>query len=212
MTQGMPNDDQATQPALRLAGDATDALAREQWLRTVWAENRRWVAAILLAHKPRWVEVDDLLQEVAVSVVRKLADVRDPDAVRAWLRTVAVNAARAAARSPQRRQVASANEDLETQSNEPSWRQPWREGLIGEESSRLMQLAQRLADGYREPLLMKALHNMSYREIARVLSIPETTVETRIARARKQLREWAEEEARKIQKSAGQSHEAHPMN
>jgi DNA-directed RNA polymerase specialized sigma24 family protein len=32
---------------------------------------------------------------------------------------------------------------------------------------------------------------MSYREIGEVLNLPETTVETRIARARKMLRELA---------------------
>jgi hypothetical protein len=34
-------------------------------IRRIWREHRRWVAAILLAHKPREVEVDDLLQVVA---------------------------------------------------------------------------------------------------------------------------------------------------
>ena len=34
-------------------------------LRAVWAEHRRWVAAILLAHKPRQADLEDLLQTVA---------------------------------------------------------------------------------------------------------------------------------------------------
>jgi DNA-directed RNA polymerase specialized sigma24 family protein len=68
----------------------------------VWREHRRWVAAILLAHKPRETDVDDLLQVVAVSVVRKIGELRDPGALKPWLRTVAINAARAAGRQTQR--------------------------------------------------------------------------------------------------------------
>lgn len=55
-----------------------------------------------------------------------------------------------------------------------------------------MTLAMQLPDGYREPLLMKAVQGMSYREIGEVLGLPETTVETRIARGRRMLRELAE--------------------
>ena len=39
--------------------------------------------------------------------------------------------------------------------------------------------------------MMKAVRGMSYREIGEVMDLPETTVETRIARARKMLRELA---------------------
>jgi RNA polymerase sigma-70 factor (ECF subfamily) len=60
-----------------------------------------------------------------------------------------------------------------------------------EEGRRLMELARRLPDGYREPLLLKAVHGLSYREIGRILGLPETTIETRIARGRRQLRELA---------------------
>ncbi len=54
-----------------------------------------------------------------------------------------------------------------------------------------MDLASQLPDGYREPLLLKALHDLSYREIGEILDLPETTIETRIARGRRQLRELA---------------------
>ncbi len=57
-----------------------------------------------------------------------------------------------------------------------------------------MELSQQLAEGYREPLLLKAVQGLSYREIGRILGLPETTVETRIARARRQLRELAASE------------------
>lgn len=167
--------------------------------RDLWREHRRWVAAILLAHKPKWADVEDLLQDVAMAFVRKAGEIRDPAALRPWLRTVAINAAHAAARSGKLRPKATgamtggegdpigSNLDGNTLDFVPP---PTRLGQ-DQEAGRLMELAQRLADGYREPLLLKAIQGLSYREIGRIMNLPETTVETRIARARKQLRELA---------------------
>jgi DNA-directed RNA polymerase specialized sigma24 family protein len=55
-----------------------------------------------------------------------------------------------------------------------------------------MRLASQLPDGYREPLLMRCIQGMGYREIGSVMGLPETTIETRIARGRRMLRELAE--------------------
>jgi RNA polymerase sigma-70 factor (ECF subfamily) len=152
----------------------------------VWSEHRRWVAAILLAYKPRWADLDDLLQEVALAVVRHGGELRDPSAVKPWLRSVAINAARAAARSGNVRQAyleSLRGERFEGVSTDGG-------GLeTEEESSRVLREAMELPEGYREPLILKALRDLSYRQIGEVLGLPETTVETRIARARRMLRE-----------------------
>jgi RNA polymerase sigma-70 factor, ECF subfamily len=180
-----PQDEQLAIDAVR--GDA-DSLQR------LWMANRRWVAAILLAHKPRWVDVEDLLQEVAVSMVRKLGEVRDPRAVRPWLRTVAVNVAHAAARSGKRRatdeRFGEGSDDQVASRTRDGVEPP--ESLGSSEHGRLlMQLCEQLPDGYREPLLLKAVQDLSYREIGEILDLPETTIETRIARGRRMLRELA---------------------
>ncbi|HYF15692.1 MAG TPA: RNA polymerase sigma factor [Phycisphaerales bacterium] len=182
-----PEDQRGIAPGLSLAE------SEDTWLRAAWAENRRWVAAVLLAYKPAWADVEDLLQDVALSVVRKLPELRDPEAVRGWLRTVAINAAHAAARKGKRWSkhesldgvVAAIGVDAHAEAEERS--------RVSDEGRRLLRLAAKLPEGYREPLLLKAVHGMSYREIGRVMDIPETTVETRIARARKRLRELAEQ-------------------
>jgi RNA polymerase sigma-70 factor (ECF subfamily) len=186
--------------ATQLSHDAPDQLAMAAVsgdgpsVQRFWIANRRWVAAILLAHKPRWADLDDLLQEVALSVVRKISEVRDPRALRPWLRTVAVNVAHAAARSGKRRasdaRLTDASDDLQEGTGRDFMTAP---DVISEtEHGRiLMRLSEQLPDGYREPLLLKALHDLSYREIGEILDLPETTIETRIARGRKMLRELA---------------------
>jgi len=165
-------------------------------LRALWQEHRRWVAAILIAHKPAWADVDDLLQDVAVAVVRKVGDLRDANALKPWLRAVAINAANAAARGGKKRAAsldAVGEAGIAGRIGEPGVPASGSEVVrIRDEAARLMELARQLPDGYREPLLMKAVQGMSYREIGEVLNLPETTVETRIARGRKMLRELAE--------------------
>jgi RNA polymerase sigma-70 factor (ECF subfamily) len=173
--------------AAAIRGDA-DAVRR------VWLENRRWVAAILLAHKPREAELEDLLQDVAMTVVRTVSKVRDPAMLKPWLRTVAINAARAAGRTTKRKRrvMGPRAEDLSPDmsigtesegSDEPVARK--------EQSTRLTNLAATLPDGYREPLILKCVRGMSYRQIGEVMGLPETTIETRIARGRRMLRELA---------------------
>jgi len=156
-------------------------------LRRLWQEHRRWVAAILIAYKPREAEVEDLLQAVAVQVVRKVSELRDAKAFRPWLRTVAINAARAEGRKVTRRgPMLRLTGDTEDGSQRP--------GVDGrDEAGRLMELARELPEGYREPLLMRCARGMSYRQIGAILDLPETTVETRIARGRRMLREMAGE-------------------
>jgi RNA polymerase sigma-70 factor (ECF subfamily) len=162
-------------------------------LRTVWVEHRRWVAAILLAHKPRQADLEDLLQTVAVQMCRKAHEVRDPEAFRPWLRMVAINIARAEGRGTTRKRqgflrlVGRTPAEAEAESAPPAPEQIDRL----REAERLMALARDLPEGYREPLLMRCLKGMSYREIGEAMDLPETTIETRIARGRRMLRELA---------------------
>jgi len=168
-------------------------------VRSLWQEHRRWVAAILLAHKPRDLELDDLLQDVAMTFVRTISTLRDGAVLRPWLRTVAINAARAAGREERRRKQGmrwtlglSRKHEGPPRAAEPVTHDtPDESRATRETSGRLIALSAQLPDGYREPLLLKAVQGMSYREIGRVMGLPESTIETRIARGRRMLRELA---------------------
>lgn len=177
--------------ALRLSADDHDELKR------LWEENRRWVAALLLTHKPRWADLEDLLQEVATTLVGKGHEIRDAAMLKPWLRTVATNVARLAARRGKLRLHGSLDgPDTDGGPENESEPRPSATPTRREEAAKLLDLARKLPDGYREPLILKSVHGLSYRQIGNILGIPETTVETRIARGRKQLREMAEEAAK----------------
>jgi RNA polymerase sigma-70 factor (ECF subfamily) len=182
-------DERATDHALIASAMAGDRDA----LRRVWQEHRRWVAAILLAHKPRQADLEDLLQTVSLQLCRKIGEVRDPEAFRPWLRMVAVNAARADGRKTTRHRHGWLRLVGRSGPEQGSDAEPGRAEAL-ERGQRLMDLARRLPEGYREPLLMRCVKGMSYRQIGEAMGLPDTTIETRIARGRRMLRELASSE------------------
>lgn len=146
-------------------------------LELLWRGHRRWAAAILMAHAPRREDSEDLLQEVALRVVRKIQDLRNPARFRGWLRTIALNVARSAGR----RVARDPHERVEIE--------PSVEPIAGDDSETVLDAIEALPAEYREPLILRCVHGYSQREIASELELAETTVETRIARARRKIRE-----------------------
>jgi RNA polymerase sigma-70 factor, ECF subfamily len=162
-------------------------------VRALWQMHRRWVAAVVLAHKPREADLEDLLQDVAMTLVRSISTLRDAAVLRPWLRTVAINTARAAGRQQTRRQARDRAHALAIA--EPVGASPAEGDAMLDEGRRLLALAGRLPEGYREPLLLRCVRGMSYRQIAELTGLPESTIETRIARGRRMLRELAADQA-----------------
>jgi RNA polymerase sigma-70 factor (ECF subfamily) len=158
-------------------------------VRLVWARYRRWVAALLLAYKPRQADLEDLLQDVAMTFVRRVGELREPESLRPWLRSVSINAARLAGR---KQTIARRHgERLRLVTRQEGESQPDIAAAQREAARRLLDLAMGLPEGYREPLLLRCMQGMSYREIGAIVGLPESTIETRIARGRRMLRELA---------------------
>lgn len=162
-------------------------------LERLWERHRRWVAAVLLVHKPKDADVDDLLQDVAATLVAKVGTLRDPETFPGWLRSVAINAARMAARGTRRRTAAVerfANAEATERGAERIQRgNPHRTHAARAAADQLRTRLASLPAGYSEPLLLRLVHDLSYAQIADILDLPETTVENRIVRGRRLLRE-----------------------
>lgn len=173
---------QRGQPAAAESGPAA--------LEALWREHRRWVAAVLLAHKPREAELEDLLQEVAMTFVSRVHELRDPGALRPWLRTVAVNVARMDARRVRLRRAALRPlDDEHAELPDPRQAADGRAREARAEAQAALDAAARLPQDLREALLLRCVRGLSQKQIAALLDVPETTVETRLARARRLLRE-----------------------
>lgn len=175
---------------------AAAQIGDRQALERLWERHRRWIAAVLLLHKPRDADLEDLLQEVAATLVARVDTLRDPETFPGWLRSVALNAARMAARGTRRRNAAvdrfTRGEAVDRASERSTASIPDRRGGATKDAAdRLRARLAALPAGYSEPLLLRLVHDLSYAHIAQVMDLPETTVENRIVRGRRMLREQA---------------------
>jgi RNA polymerase sigma-70 factor (ECF subfamily) len=184
---------QGTQERLITKARSGDRAAQQE----LWRAHRRWVAAIVLAHRPSSIEVDDLMQEVAVKMVSKMAMLRDTSSFRPWLRQIVLNVCRGSARSLRptlRLSQAEASDDAAhdpTRIAMPASSAETASELVGRRDAalRLMEQVKTLPPEYREPLLLRCVRSLTYQQISEILHLPVTTIETRLARARRMLRE-----------------------
>jgi RNA polymerase sigma-70 factor (ECF subfamily) len=151
-------------------------------------------------------EAEDGVQEVFVKVQRRIATFRGEAALSTWLYQVAVNALRDHRRRQQRLArplpfLAAAPGETDA---EPAEQRIAASGLtpIDDaarlERKRIVRAAlDSLPAPFRDVLVLRELEGWSYRDIARVLELPQGTVESRIFRARERLAA----ELRRVQES-----------
>lgn len=154
-------------------------------LEQLWRQHRGWLAAVVMAHMPNETELEDIMQEIAVAVVKAIHKLKDPQAVHPWLRSVALNTVKTAGRRTtidrrNRLKITQDAKPIEVVNDERDAKQQVRETL---------ELLHDLPEHYREPLLLKAVRGLTQQNIAQVLGVPIKTVETRLRRARKMLAE-----------------------
>jgi len=168
---------------------AGDAHAMDEFVRA----QGRWVRAVVFGVVGRADDLDDICQRVWIQVWRECRRLDDTSRWRAWLYRIARNASTDALRSGQRRKrlqgaPGSGSEMLEGVPAGASSR-PDQALLASEQEQVLMEAIASLPELYREPFVLKHVEGWSYAEIGEVLGLPNDTVETRLVRARRLLRE-----------------------
>lgn len=157
--------------------EALDALAR------LWHPRILRHAARLTGDREA---AQDVAQEVWMAIARSIGRLEDPARFRGWAYRIAVHKSRDWIRREQgRRRVMR-------RAAEPGEQEP----TVGDPHAEqgLPAILRSLSSEHRTMLSWHYLEDMSLREIAEVLAIPEGTVKSRLFYARKALRECLEEE------------------
>ena len=132
--------------------------------------------------------VDDVVQQVWTYAWQRIGELRDANRWRPWLYRLARNAAIDAGREATRRRKhfhrlsAATTQTAFTES-------PGRSAAVQEKHREVLDAVQALPALYREPFVLRHLSGWSYREIADAMGMPVDSVETRLVRARRFLRE-----------------------
>ena len=136
-------------------------------------------------------EAKDVVQEALLCAFKAFDSFEDRNPV-AWLQTIVRNVAYNALRKNKRaRQSVAFDEELH--GNCEAWGSdsfPLPDEALSEHSQacRVREAIGRLPLEYREVIVLRELNDLSYREIAAVLGVPEGTAMSRLSRGRECLR------------------------
>lgn len=161
-----------------------DRYAFEELMR----RNAKWVRGVIFGVLGDADRVDDVSQQVWTSVWERASELRDTASWRSWLYRMAHNAAIDAGRETTRRRRKlreMVDEPLEVGGDHGA-----EKPLVQSEDGRVvMEAIQSLPAMYREPFVLRHLNGWSYQQIADLMGMPVDSIETRLVRARRFLRE-----------------------
>ncbi len=152
-------------------------------------DHEAWVRSAIYGVTGRPDLVDDIAQQVWARVWERLSTLQRPTRLRAWLYSIARNAAIDLSIAHRRQRDRCVRLDDRT-ANQAVDQRPARPAAMDAETQQtLLQAVQALPAIYREPFVLRHLEDWSYAQIGEVLELPVDTVETRLVRARRLLRE-----------------------
>lgn len=157
---------------------------------SVLAQHDRWLRTIAYARLGERGAVDDVLQEVALAVVRQSAPLLDPSKVAPWLYRMTIHQCLLYRRKCGRRRklVDRYITQLPPQEHDGHSPEPLQWLLADERRAMVRRALERLPRRDAEILLLKYTENWNYHQIARHLGISHSAVEARLHRARSRMR------------------------
>lgn len=142
----------------------------------------------------RWLardetEAEDLVQEAFSKALRGFASFTPGTDFRAWIFRILRNTFLTSRTGLSSRMTENLEDDEQTVPIAVTWETPESIALASATREALQSALERLPVEYREVVLLCDVEEMKYKEIAEVLAIPIGTVMSRLARARKLLRQ-----------------------
>ncbi|MEE9296742.1 MAG: RNA polymerase sigma factor [Phycisphaerae bacterium] len=147
-----------------------------------------WVRAVIFGVLCDRERIDDVAQQVWTTFWEQIGRLRNPSRWRPWLYRLARNAAVDAGRQGQRRKRAAERVGAASPA-ETVCPSPGDAAVRAEQHQAVADAVQALPALYREPFVLRHVQGWSYRQISEVMGLRTDTVETRLVRARRRLRE-----------------------
>jgi len=133
-------------------------------------------------------DAEDVLQETLLGAFRRFEAFEGRSAVKTWLVRILLNHASKLQRSRRVRRAMSLPDEVGPRDGVGDRLQPSSPAAIVEGRIDLDAMLQVLSDEHRQVIVLRELQQMSYDEIAETLKIPRGTVESRLHRARHELK------------------------
>ncbi|AFS77939.1 RNA polymerase factor sigma-70 RpoD [Gottschalkia acidurici 9a] len=140
-------------------------------------------------------EAQDLAQEVFLKIYRQIKNFRGESKLSTWIYRISVNTCLDWKKKKEKMKNINFSNMVNEENKDQTIDIPDRslmpdERIVKDESQQeIHSLIYDLSDKYKTVLIMYHFNEMTYQEIAKALDIPERTVETRLYRARRMLKE-----------------------
>lgn len=135
------------------------------------------------------VDAEDVLQETFLGAFRHLRKFEQRSTVKTWLSRILVRQAAKCHRSRRKHKMVSLNGLSEAAEGLLVGKAATSARTKSDTRMDVMAVLEKLLPIHREVVVLRELHGMSYEEIARILGVPRGTVESRLFRARQELKE-----------------------
>jgi len=157
-------------------------------LQLLLARNWSWLKGLVFSIVGDAGEVDDVLQDICVRVITKIDTLREPERFRPWL---AVLARRQALRHRQRKaqRPGPLSEELIQLKDDPKARQLLENLEQKEQYQQIAEAVRALPEKYRQVFMLEYSGDLTYGQIAEILDMPITTMQIRLVRARRMIRD-----------------------
>jgi RNA polymerase sigma-70 factor, ECF subfamily len=132
-------------------------------------------------------DAEDILQETFLGAFNRLSAFEGRSSVKTWLVRILLNHASKLRRSRRVRKADSLPEQLGPASGDEKYAAASPAAAVQSRVD-VQQMLQSLSPEHREVIVLRELQQMSYDEIAEALRIPRGTVESRLHRARHELK------------------------
>ena len=155
-------------------------------LQLLFVRNWTWLKGIVYSIMGNADQVDDVLQDICVRVIKKIDSLREPERFRPWL---AVLARREALKYRQHRakQPMQLQEEFAELAGDQKARQSFENIEQKEFYGQIIVAIRSLPEKYRQVFMLQHSGDLTYGQIAEILDIPITTVQIRLVRARRMI-------------------------
>lgn len=145
---------------------------------------------IALSMSSSRADAEDICQETLIGAFRGIKGFHGKSSVKTWLIRILLRQAARLWHKNKRRKALSIDRtgSGDGQGSEKNVNEPQARRQDSDANLDLMEKIQQLGPEHQQVVLLREVHGMSYDQIARTLSIPRGTVESRLFRARAELR------------------------
>jgi RNA polymerase sigma factor (sigma-70 family) len=166
----------------------------------VYLDNESWLRTVVRSRVQESEAVEDIMQNIALALVRQRDAMREIGQLGAWLYQVAVRQVLMYRRTVGRRRNFEnrlANQGHPGISQSPGI-DPVASVLAAEEQQSVREAVMQLDELDRQVLMLKYVEGWTYRQLAEMLGVTEDTIEYRLLKARKRLKSLLQQRAEAI--------------